>query len=126
MDQGAHPRQHAIRIGQLRILRAGRHLPVRILHYFLPNTSQGILDIWPGVISAALAFTALTQIFPIYLRLTQNVNTYGALFGVVWLLLTWFLMIAHILVISTLINAWNLRRRRKKSIRQDIHRPESI
>lgn len=97
-----------------------------ILHYFLPNTSQGILDIWPGVISAALAFTALTQIFPIYLRLTQNVNTYGALFGVVWLLLTWFLMIAHILVISTLINAWNLRRRRKKSIRQDIHRPESI
>ncbi len=87
-----------------------------ILHYFLPNTTQGVADIWPGVLGAAVAFTSLSQVFPIYLNLTQNANAYGAVFGVVWLLLTWFLAIAHILVISTLLNAWNLRRRRRNAL----------
>jgi membrane protein len=86
-----------------------------IVHYFLPNAGQGIRDIWPGVLAATISFTLLTQGFPIYLQLTQNANRYGALFGVVWLLLTWFLLLAHILVISTIINAWNQRRRRSRT-----------
>jgi len=49
--------------------------------------------------------------------MTQNANRFGALFGVVWLLLTWFLLLAHILVISTILNAWNMRRH---TSRQDL------
>ena len=82
-----------------------------IIHLYLPNAHQRIGDIWPGVLAAAVAFTVLTQAFPIYLQLTQNSNRYGAVFGVVWLLLTWFLLLAHIIVISTMVNAWNLSRR---------------
>jgi membrane protein len=96
-----------------------------ILHFFLPNTDQGVLDIWPGVIAAAISFTALTQAFPIYLQLTTNLSTYGAVFGVIWLLLTWFLAIAHILVISTLINAWNFRRRRRREFERNLARRAS-
>ena len=86
-----------------------------ILHLFLPNAGQTGRDIWPGTAAAAIALTIVTQGFPIYLRLTSNSNRYGAVFGVVWLLLTWFLLLAHILVISTIINAWHQKRLRRKT-----------
>lgn len=81
------------------------------LHRFLPNAGQTLRDTWPGTLLGSLALFAVSQGFPIYLRLTHRSNRYGAVFGVVWLLLTWFLLLAHILVISTVLNAWYKRRR---------------
>ena len=86
-----------------------------ILHLFLPNAGQTIRDIWPGTIASAIALTIVSQAFPIYLRLTSNSNRYGAVFGVVWLLLTWFLLLAHILVIGTILNAWHKKRIHRKT-----------
>ncbi len=80
-----------------------------LLNRFLPNAGQKFLDIWPGSILSGIAFTFLTQSFPLYLQYTQNLNRYGAIFGVVWLLLAYFLFLAQIVVIGTMVNAAFMR-----------------
>ena len=77
-----------------------------VVHRLLPNANQRMKHVWPGILLGALGVVALAQLFPIYLRLTQNVNRYGAVFGVIWLLLTYILLMAQILVFSTMLNAW--------------------
>ena len=88
-----------------------------MLNLVLPNAGQRPADVWPGTVFSALAFTLLTQAFPLYLQLATNLNRYGALFGVIWLLLAYFLFLAHIMVIGTLINAGFMRWRQQRGRR---------
>ena len=86
-----------------------------VIHRILPNAGQRIADVWPGTLVGAVLFLILTQAFPLYLRLTERVNIYGAVFGVVWLLVTWFHALAHVLLFSTYVNATHKRRRREST-----------
>lgn len=96
-----------------------------LLHRVIPNARQRAGDIWPGTIAGAFLFVLITQAFPLYLRLTGGGNRYGAVFGLIWLLVTWFYLLAHVLLFSTYINATYMRhKRRSKRERERFFRPD--
>jgi membrane protein len=90
-----------------------------LMNLSLPNAGQRFADVWPGSILSGMAFTLLTQSFPLYLQYSQNLNRYGAIFGVVWLLLAYFLFLAQIVVIGTMINAGFMRWRQHRKHGRD-------
>ncbi len=76
-----------------------------VLYRVVPNAGQHAADIWPGTLTAALLFVLLAQVFPIYLRMVGNYNQYGQAFGFVTLLVTWFYLLAHVVLFGTYVNA---------------------
>jgi membrane protein len=85
-----------------------------LIHRVIPNAGLGMGDIWPGTLVGAVLFVLITQAFPLYLRLVGSGNRYGAVFGLIWLLVTWFYVLAHILLFSTYVNATYMRHRARK------------
>jgi membrane protein len=82
-----------------------------VVHRAIPNAGQRLGDVWPGILVGAVLFVVLTQAFPLYLRWFGQANRFGAVFGLIWLLVTWFYALAHVLLFSTYVNATHLRRR---------------
>jgi len=85
-----------------------------MLYRVVPNAGQRLGDVWAGALTAALLFVGLSQAFPLYLRLVGGVNRYGAVFGLLWLLVTWFYLLAHALLFGTHVNATYRRRRGRR------------
>ncbi len=84
-----------------------------VLYRILPNAGQRVRDVWPGALVAAALFVLLGQIFPLYLWLVGGVNRYGAAFGLVWLLVTWFAALGHVLLFGAYVNVTLMRRARR-------------
>jgi membrane protein len=84
-----------------------------MLYRVVPNAGQGLLDIWPGAVTAAAIFLVMAQVFPIYLRVLGGANRYGAAFGMLTLLVAWFYVLAHVLLFGAYVNATHLRHRRR-------------
>ncbi len=82
-----------------------------MLYRVVPNANQKIRDVWPGTLTAACLFVAMAQVFPIYLRLLGGVNRYGAVFGLISLLVAWFWVLAHLLLFGAYVNATHQHRR---------------
>ncbi len=85
-----------------------------LMHRLIPSAGQTAGDIWPGTIVGAVLFVVMTQAFPLYLRLAGGGNRYGAVFGLIWLLVTWFYVLAHVLLFSTYVNVTCMRHRVQK------------
>jgi membrane protein len=85
-----------------------------MLYRVIPNAGQRVGDVWPGTLTAALLFLAMAQAFPLYLSAIGGANRYGAVFGLVSLLVAWFLVLAHVLLFGTYVNATYQRHRRFK------------
>ncbi|CAA9566139.1 MAG: hypothetical protein AVDCRST_MAG70-2055 [uncultured Thermomicrobiales bacterium] len=78
----------------------------------VPNARQRFLDIWPGALVATVLFLLLVQAFPLYLRFFVRRNLYGDALLLVSLFVTWFYLMAHVLLFGTFVNAtWQHRRR---------------
>jgi membrane protein len=88
-----------------------------MLYRVIPNAGQHMLDIWPGTFTAATLFVAMAQAFPLYLKVIGGANRYGAVFGLVSLLVAWFLVLAHVLLFGAYVNATYQRHRRFKQMR---------
>ena len=86
-----------------------------MLYRVVPNAGQRLGDVWPGTLTAAVLFVGMAQAFPIYLRLLGGANRYGAVFGLVSLLVAWFYVLAHVLLFGTYVNATYQRRRRQRA-----------
>lgn len=84
-----------------------------MLYRVVPNAGQGLLDIWPGTLTAAILFLVMAQVFPLYLRVLGGANRYGAAFGMLTLLVAWFYVLAHLLLFGTYVNATHQRHRRR-------------
>jgi membrane protein len=82
-----------------------------VLYRVVPNAGQRVADVWPGALTAALLFVGLSQAFPLYLRLVGGANRFGAIFGLLSLLVSWFYLLAHALLFGTYVNATYRRRR---------------
>ncbi len=82
-----------------------------MLYRVVPNANQKVRDVWPGTLTAATLFVVMAQVFPIYLRLLGGVNRYGAVFGLLSLLVAWFFVLAHVLLFGTYVNATYQHRR---------------
>jgi len=85
------------------------------LYRVIPNAGQRLPDIWPGTLTSALLFMAITQVFPLYIRLIGGGNRYGQVLGFVSLLVASLLILAHIILFGAYINAsWQRNRRLRK------------
>ena len=93
-----------------------------MLYRVVPNANQKIRDVWPGTLTAAALFVAMAQVFPIYLRLLGGVNRYGAVFGLISLLVAWFWVLAHLLLFGAYVNATH-QHRRAVARRRPVARP---
>lgn len=82
-----------------------------MLYRVVPNANQKLRDVWPGTLTAAGLFVVMAQVFPIYLRLLGGVNRYGAVFGLISLLVAWFWVLAHLLLFGAYVNATHQHRR---------------
>jgi YihY family inner membrane protein len=76
-----------------------------LLYWAVPNLRLSFGDVWPGALFAACLFIAATQLFPLYARYAPT-NRYGAFLSLVFLLTTWFYLLAHILLLGAAINAF--------------------
>jgi membrane protein len=86
-----------------------------MLYRVVPNAGQRMRDIWPGTLTASLLFVIMAQIFPIYFRALGGTNRYGAVFGLISLLVAWFYVMAHMLLFGAYVNATHQRRRRARA-----------
>jgi len=84
-----------------------------LLYWSLPNAGQRFKDIWPGTLAASIMFLTIVQIFPLYLRIFSQVNRTATVFGFVSVLVFWFYLLAHVLLVGSFVNAtWQCHRRR--------------
>lgn len=93
-----------------------------MLYRVVPNAGQRLADIWPGTLTAATLFVVMVQVFPIYLRLTGGGNRYGAVFGLISLLVVWFFVLAHVILFGTYVNATHQRHRRWRHMHAAVRR----
>ena len=93
-----------------------------MLYRVVPNANQKVRDVWPGTLTAATLFVVMAQVFPIYLRLLGGVNRYGAVFGLISLLVAWFWVLAHVLLFGAYVNA-TYQHRRAVARRRPVTRP---
>lgn len=84
------------------------------LNRIVPNAGQRIGDVWPGTLISAVLFIVITQVFPLYIGLIGGGNRYGQILGFVSLLVFSLVILAHIILFGTYVNAaWQRRRRRR-------------
>lgn len=88
-----------------------------VLYRAVPTAGQSWRDVWLGAIVAGGLFVLLGQMFPLYLRFAGGVNRYGAALGLVWLLVTWFAAMAHVLLFGCFVNASHQRWRQQRQQR---------
>jgi membrane protein len=82
-----------------------------MLYRVIPNAGQRLGDIWPGTLTAATLFLVMAQAFPLYLGALGGANRFGAVFGLISLLVAWFYVLAHVLLFGAHVNATHQRRR---------------
>jgi len=73
------------------------------MYYRFPDTDVGLGEILPGVVVAAVLWTAFQSLFRIYLQFSGS----GGFFGGVVIVVTWLYFSAMILLLGAVINAVN-------------------
>lgn len=79
-----------------------------ILYVRVPNRAMHWRAAWPGILFAAFGVTALLQLFPLYLN-AVNISRFGAAFGFVFLLVTWFYLVSVVGLVGAELNAIRTR-----------------
>jgi membrane protein len=73
--------------------------------YVVPNRRQAWRQVWPGALLAGALFELLSLLFPLYLHYNKGLNQYGATFGLLFLLLTFFYLVGIITMLGVETNA---------------------
>jgi membrane protein len=76
------------------------------IYWVVPNARQGPGAVWRGALLAAVLFTLLNQIFPTYLKFLGGGFAAYKTIGLFLLLMTWFYLLARILVLGAELNAF--------------------
>jgi membrane protein len=82
-----------------------------MLYRVIPNAGQRLGDVWLGTLTAATLFLMMAQAYPLYLSALGGANRFGAVFGLISLLVAWFYVLAHVLLFGTYVNATYQRHR---------------
>lgn len=75
------------------------------MFYVVPNRKQTLKVVWPGALLAGVLFEGLTLLFPLYLRFNKGIDQYGATFGLMFLLMTFFYFLGLITMLGAEVNA---------------------
>lgn len=79
-----------------------------LLYRFVPNRTFTIRQVLPGALLAGVLIELLSLAFPLYARLAGSFNTYGAQFGLFFLLATWFYLLSQLLLLGAVYNRFRL------------------
>ncbi len=80
------------------------------LYRFVPNRTFGLEEVLPGALLAGVLIEALSLAFPLYARLAGHFNTYGAQFGLFFLLATWFYLLSQLVLLGAVYNRFRMGR----------------
>jgi membrane protein len=81
-----------------------------LIYWVVPNRKVSFGESWPGALVAGLLIEALSLVFPLYLRLTHEVNALGRGFGLFFVLATWLYAVAQAIFLGAVFNRMQLGR----------------
>jgi hypothetical protein len=87
-----------------------------LLYRFVPNRTFRLKEVLPGAILAGVLIEALTLAFPFYQRISHGFNTYGAQFGLFFLIATWLFLLSQVLLLGAVYNRFRLGEPSKKGL----------
>jgi membrane protein len=87
-----------------------------LLYRFVPNRTFKLKDVLPGAVLAGVLIEILTLAFPFYQRLSHGFNTYGAQFGLFFLIATWLYLLSQVLLLGAVYNRFRLGEPHKKGL----------
>ena len=87
-----------------------------LLYRFVPNRTFKLKHVLPGAVLAGIFIEALTLAFPFYQRLSHGFNTYGAQFGLFFLIATWLYLLSQVLLLGAVYNRFRLGEPRKMGL----------
>jgi membrane protein len=79
-----------------------------LLYRFVPNRTFKLREVLPGAVLAGVLIEALSLAFPVYARFAGGFNTYGAQFGLFFLLATWLYLLSELLLLGAVYNRFRL------------------
>jgi membrane protein len=79
-----------------------------LLYRFVPNRTFGLSEVLPGALLAGVLIQLLSFGFPLYARYAGSFNTYGAQFGLFFLLATWLYLLSQLLLLGAVYNRFRL------------------
>ncbi|HKV88544.1 MAG TPA: YihY/virulence factor BrkB family protein [Candidatus Dormibacteraeota bacterium] len=79
-----------------------------LLYRFVPNRTFALREVLPGAVLAGILVEALSLVFPLYARFAGHFNTYGAQFGLFFLLATWFYLLSQLLLLGAVYNRYRM------------------
>jgi membrane protein len=102
LSPGTGPLGFAVRTG---VGVASGFLLFFAIYYVVPNRHIPASRVWPGALFAAVAFELLSGLFPLYVRINQDINRYGQQFAFLFVLLTFFYLLGLITMLGAEIIA---------------------
>jgi membrane protein len=79
-----------------------------MLYRFVPNRTFALREVLPGALLAGLLIEVLSLAFPLYARVAGGFNTYGAQFGLFFLLATWLYLLSELLLLGAVYNRFRM------------------
>ena len=79
-----------------------------LLYRFVPNRTFSLREVLPGALLAGVLIEVLALGFPLYARFAGSFNTYGAQFGLFFLLATWLYLLSQLLLLGAVFNQLRL------------------
>jgi membrane protein len=79
-----------------------------LLYRFVPNHAFSVRDMLPGALLAGVLIEVLSLGFPLYARFAGSFNTYGAQFGLFFLLASWLYLLSQLLLLGAVYNQFRL------------------
>ncbi|MDQ2942257.1 MAG: YihY/virulence factor BrkB family protein [Candidatus Dormibacteraeota bacterium] len=99
-----------------------------LLYRFVPNRTFSLREVLPGAVIAGVLIEVLSLAFPLYARFAGGFNTYGAQFGLFFLLASWLYLLSELLLLGAVYNRFRLGQPATKGLiaspAQESHEPE--
>jgi membrane protein len=80
-------------------------LMLLVIYCVIPNIRLPFRAVWPGALLAGTSLQITTLVFPLYVRFFAGFNRFGDAFSLTFLTMTWFYVLAFILLAGAEINA---------------------
>jgi membrane protein len=99
-----------------------------LLYRFVPNRTFTLREVLPGALLAGVLIEVFSLAFPLYTRIAGSFNTYGAQFGLFFLLATWLYLLSEVLLLGAVYNRLRLGQPEKNGLiaspEHESHEPE--
>lgn len=87
-----------------------------MLYRFVPNRTFAVRDVVPGAVLSGILIEVFSLGFPLYARLAGGFNTYGAQFGLFFVLAAWFYILSELILLGAVFNQFRLGRPMAKGL----------